>query len=133
MSGLVEPLGRIMGQLVGGGGANKIDIAALLAELDALSAAYPFQIPPFFALIVRTFSVIEGIALEVDPNYSIVRECFPYLSRWVYGHACMLGVMGHLGPISMILGVCNRQVWSCFSILCPAPTVQTGVCCPTTA
>lgn len=37
--------------------------------------------PPYFALILRTFSVIEGIALQSDPDYSIVRECFPYLSR----------------------------------------------------
>ncbi len=29
--------------------------------------------PPFFALILRCFSVIEGIALKVDPDYSIVR------------------------------------------------------------
>lgn len=32
-------------------------------------------------LILRAFSVIEGIALRVDPQYAIVRECFPYLSR----------------------------------------------------
>jgi len=25
--------------------------------------------------------VIEGIALRVDPSYSIVQECFPYLAR----------------------------------------------------
>lgn len=37
---------------------------------------YPFSIPPFFALILRAFSVIEGIALTVDPDYSIVQVCF---------------------------------------------------------
>lgn len=29
----------------------------------------------------RAFSVIEGTALKVDPNYAIVQECSPYLSR----------------------------------------------------
>jgi len=33
------------------------------------------------ALILRAFSVIEGIGLGVDPDYAIVKECFPYLSR----------------------------------------------------
>lgn len=33
------------------------------------------------ALILRAFSVIEGIALGVDPEYAIVKECFPYLSK----------------------------------------------------
>ena len=39
------------------------------------------QIPSYFALILRAFSVIEGIALRVDPGYSIVQECFPYIAR----------------------------------------------------
>ena len=31
------------------------------------------QVPAYFALILRAFSVIEGIALRVDPTYSIVQ------------------------------------------------------------
>jgi aarF domain-containing kinase len=44
-----------------------------MAELEALGRDYPFSIPPFFALILRAFSVIEGIALRVDPDYAIVQ------------------------------------------------------------
>jgi hypothetical protein len=29
----------------------------------------------------RAFSVIEGIALGVDPDYAIVLECMPYIAR----------------------------------------------------
>ena len=50
-------------------------------EMENLTREYPFQIPSYFALILRAFSVIEGIALRADPSYSIVSECFPYLSR----------------------------------------------------
>lgn len=46
---------------------------AVMAELETLGKVYPFSIPPFFALILRAFSVIEGIALTVDPDYSIVQ------------------------------------------------------------
>ncbi|KXZ45805.1 hypothetical protein GPECTOR_50g599 [Gonium pectorale] len=79
-AGLVEPLGRVMVQLVGGGGAAKVNIDKVTADLEALGQLYPITVPPFFALILRAFSVIEGIALRVDPNYSIVGECFPYLA-----------------------------------------------------
>jgi aarF domain-containing kinase len=44
-----------------------------MAELEELGSRYPFRIPPFFALILRAFSVIEGIALAVDPDYAIVQ------------------------------------------------------------
>ena len=48
-------------------------LVAVMAELETLGKVYPFSIPPFFALILRAFSVIEGIALTVDPDYSIVQ------------------------------------------------------------
>ncbi|PRW59939.1 eyespot assembly ABC1 kinase family [Chlorella sorokiniana] len=78
---LVEPLGVILTQLSAGGGAKKVNIALVLEEIEKLTTVYEFRIPPYFALILRTFSVIEGIALQVDPSYSIVLQCFPYLSK----------------------------------------------------
>jgi aarF domain-containing kinase len=42
---------------------------------------YQLCIPPYFTNIMRSFSTIEGIALKVDPSYSMVQECMPYLSR----------------------------------------------------
>eukprot|EP00878_Enallax_costatus_P013271 GHUV01013874.1.p1 GENE.GHUV01013874.1~~GHUV01013874.1.p1 ORF type:complete len:1255 (+),score=498.10 GHUV01013874.1:389-4153(+) len=79
--GMAEPLGKILIQLSGGGGATKLNIDAVMSELEDLGSTYPFRIPAFFALILRAFSVIEGIALAVDPDYAIVQECFPYMSR----------------------------------------------------
>ncbi|MEW5303771.1 MAG: hypothetical protein WDW36_006430 [Sanguina aurantia] len=79
--GLVEPLSNILKQLLGGGGAAKVNIDKVASELEELGRRYPFQIPPFFALVIRAFSVIEGSALRVDPDYAIVKECFPYLAR----------------------------------------------------
>jgi aarF domain-containing kinase len=80
-SGLARPLGVILTQLSAGGGAKGIDLGAVQAEMDGLSRDYPFQVPSYFSLILRAFSVIEGIALRADPGYSIVRNVFPYLAR----------------------------------------------------
>ncbi len=80
-SGVAKPLGAILRQLSAGGGAKGLDIKAISAELEDLTSKYPFQIPAYFALILRAFSTIEGIALRADPTYSIVGECFPYLAR----------------------------------------------------
>lgn len=80
-AGLVEPLGAVLTQLSKGGGAKGINIDDVTRQLEDLTREYPFQIPSYFALILRAFSVIEGIALRVDPGYSIVQECFPYIAR----------------------------------------------------
>ena len=55
----------------------------LLDEVNALAAengASIFQVPPYFAYIAKAFSVLEGIGLGIDPNYSIVKETLPYIS-----------------------------------------------------
>lgn len=53
----------------------------LTLELKYVSQEYQMVIPSYFSLILRAFSTIEGIALKVDPTYSIINECMPYLSR----------------------------------------------------
>ncbi|KAL4458199.1 hypothetical protein ABPG75_013064 [Micractinium tetrahymenae] len=78
---LVGPLGAILTQLSAGGGARKVNVAVVMEEIERMTARYEFRVPPYFALILRTFSVIEGIALQADPDYSIVKECLPYLAR----------------------------------------------------
>jgi aarF domain-containing kinase len=50
-------------------------------KIRKLNEQVKFRLPPYFVLILRAFSVIEGIALKVDPQYSIINETFPYLSR----------------------------------------------------
>eukprot|EP00210_Caulerpa_lentillifera_P000219 g213.t1 len=88
--GLVEPLEAIFSQIVQGGGAQALrermtkeipNLDKVRNQLEELSKDFPFQVPSFFTLILRSFSVIEGIALGVDPSYSITMECFPYISK----------------------------------------------------
>ncbi|CAG9460317.1 unnamed protein product [Pedinophyceae sp. YPF-701] len=94
LEGFVDIIEELSSVMVEGGGAKKAN-AALMAKRDKVrgkidivmqqleerAEEYAFQIPPYFALILRSFSVIEGIALRVDPEYAIVKECFPYLTR----------------------------------------------------
>ena len=52
-----------------------------MRELAADTPGGIFQVPPYFAYIAKSFSVLEGIGLTVDPNYSIVDETLPYISQ----------------------------------------------------
>ena len=40
-----------------------------------------FRIPPYFALIIRAISVLEGIALVGNPDFALVDEAYPYISK----------------------------------------------------
>jgi hypothetical protein len=82
-SGVVETLAEIYGAWTAGGGAAAINVNKVIADLQDLTAEKGnlFQIPPYFAYIAKSFSVLEGIGLSNDPKYSIINECLPYVSK----------------------------------------------------
>jgi len=82
-SGIVEVLADIYGAWTKGGGAAAINVNKVVAQLQDLTAKKGnlFQIPPYFAYIAKSFSVLEGIGLSNDPKYSIINECLPYVSK----------------------------------------------------
>lgn len=34
-----------------------------------------FRVPPFYSLIVRTLTILEGLALFVDPDFRLIKVC----------------------------------------------------------
>jgi hypothetical protein len=82
-SGVVELLSSVYGQWTTGGGVAGINVNQVVAQLQDLTAKKGnlFQIPPYFAYIAKSFSVLEGIGLSNDPQYSIINECLPYVSN----------------------------------------------------
>lgn len=82
-SGVVELLADIYSSWTKGGGAAAINVNDVINRLQDLTAEKGnlFQIPPYFAYIAKSFSVLEGIGLSNDPKYSIINECLPYISK----------------------------------------------------
>jgi predicted unusual protein kinase regulating ubiquinone biosynthesis (AarF/ABC1/UbiB family) len=79
---IISPLlASVFEQISNGGGAFTINVGEIGKEVESLSNEYPLVIPPYFGLILRAFGALEGLGLSVDKDYSIVKECFPYLSR----------------------------------------------------
>jgi len=76
-------LADIYGAWTSGGGAAAIVVNDVVVQLQDLTAKEGnlFQIPPYFAYIAKSFSVLEGIGLSNNPKYSIINECLPYVSR----------------------------------------------------
>jgi len=78
---VVPQLSSIFAQLTQGGGARKVNVQQVTDDLAKISEDYVFMIPPYFALILKAFSILEGIGLEADPDYAIINGCYPYLSK----------------------------------------------------
>lgn len=78
---VVPALSRVFDAALAGGGAKGINFNELAADLAQITFEFPFRIPPYFALIIRAIGVLEGIALVGDPDFAIVDEAYPYLSK----------------------------------------------------
>lgn len=78
---IVPALTTVFDVALAGGGAKSINFQELAADLAEITFEYPFRIPPYFALVIRAISVLEGIALVGNPNFAIIDEAFPYISR----------------------------------------------------
>jgi len=78
---VVPALSRVFDSALSGGGAKGINFQELAADLAQITFDYPFRIPPYFALVIRAIGVLEGIALVGDPDFAIVDEAYPYLSK----------------------------------------------------
>jgi len=78
---ILPALARVFDQALEGGGAKSINFQELAADLAQITFDFPFRIPPYFALIIRAIGVLEGIALVEDPDFALVDEAFPYISK----------------------------------------------------
>jgi len=67
----------------GSGKASDVNFSRLQAELDAISREnlLQFSTPPFFTVIIRSLTILEGIALSADPRFRLVRGSYPYVLR----------------------------------------------------
>lgn len=58
---IVPALTKVFDVALAGGGAKSINFQDLAADLAEITFEYPFRIPPYFALVIRAISVLEGM------------------------------------------------------------------------
>lgn len=78
---IVPALTKVFDVALAGGGAKSINFQELAADLAQITYDFPFQIPPYFALVIRAISVLEGIALVGNPTFAIIDEAYPYIAK----------------------------------------------------
>ena len=73
---LEEVLGGQLGESVG-----SFNFKTITDRFSELMFDYPFRVPARFALIIRAVVSQEGLALRLDPNFSIIRVAYPYVAK----------------------------------------------------
>ncbi|KAK9835785.1 hypothetical protein WJX74_007919 [Apatococcus lobatus] len=60
---------------------SNLNFKAIVDGLGDVLFQYPFRVPAYYALILRSLSVLEGLALSADRNYKLLARAYPYMAR----------------------------------------------------
>lgn len=52
----------------------------VIAKLGDVMYKFPFSLPPFYIAIIRCLGVLEGLAMQVDANFRIISDAYPYIA-----------------------------------------------------
>ena len=77
---IVPAFEQVFGQAIEMG-VSRMDFKAVTDDLSGVMYRFPFQVPPYYALIIRSLITLEGIALSVDRNFKILGAAYPYFAR----------------------------------------------------
>ena len=64
-----------------GASVAELNFKSITDEFSALMYEYPFRVPAYYALIIRSLVTLEGIAINVDPNFKVLSKAYPYVSK----------------------------------------------------
>ena len=77
---IVPAFEKVFGQAIEQG-VSRMDFKAVTDDLSGVMYRFPFQVPPYYALIIRSLVTLEGIALSVDSEFKILGAAYPYFAR----------------------------------------------------
>lgn len=60
---------------------SDLNFRTIVDGLGAVLYQYPFNVPPYYALILRSLTVLEGLALYADPNFKVLAASYPYFAK----------------------------------------------------
>lgn len=77
---IVPAFARVFGSALGASVAE-LNIKNITDQLSALMYEYPFRVPAYYALIIRSLVTLEGIAIRIDPNFKVLSAAYPYVAK----------------------------------------------------
>lgn len=62
---------------------SELNFKNVVGQLGDIMYKFPFSLPPFYIAIIRCLGVLEGLAIQVDPEARIISKAYPYIASRV--------------------------------------------------
>ncbi len=80
LSPIIPALTEVFNNALGASVAE-LNFKSITDEFSALMYEYPFRVPAYYALIIRSLVTLEGIAINVDPEFKVLSKAYPYVAK----------------------------------------------------
>ncbi len=77
---IIPALAEVFGNALGASVAE-LNFKSITDQLSALMYEYPFRVPAYYALIIRSLVTLEGIAINADPEFKVLSKAYPYVAK----------------------------------------------------
>ena len=64
-----------------GSSVAELNFKKITDQLSDVMYEYPFRVPAYYALIIRSLVTLEGIAINVDPEFKVLSKAYPYVAK----------------------------------------------------
>lgn len=64
-----------------GASVAELNLKSITDEFSSLMYEYPFRVPAYYALIIRSLVTLDGIAISVDPEFKVLSKAYPYVAK----------------------------------------------------
>ncbi|KAL5654723.1 hypothetical protein ACJX0J_034042, partial [Zea mays] len=60
---------------------SELNFKTIVDGLGVVLYQYPFNVPAYYALILRSLTVLEDLALYADPDFKVLAASYPYFAK----------------------------------------------------
>lgn len=77
---IVPALSQVFGNALGASVAE-LNFKSITDQMSAMMYEFPFRVPAYYALIIRSMVTLEGIAIGIDPEFKVLSKAYPYVAK----------------------------------------------------
>ncbi len=77
---IIPALNQVFGNALGASVAE-LNFKSITDQMSAMMYEFPFRVPAYYALIIRSMVTLEGIAIGIDPQFKVLSKAYPYIAK----------------------------------------------------
>lgn len=77
---IIPALANVFGNALGASVAE-LNFKSITDQMSAMMYEFPFTVPAYYALIIRSMVTLEGIAIGIEPDFKVLSKAYPYVAK----------------------------------------------------